>query len=89
MAMRRKHLLEHTGVRVLAHRRAHCRGEICCLHNRTDHVLRAWPQHWRGDRGIMERICPCGIGHPDPDDKRIREGLDEGVHGCCGCHGVF
>ena len=25
-------------------------------------------QHYRGDRGIMERICPWGVGHPDLDD---------------------
>jgi hypothetical protein len=22
---------------------------------------------WRGDTRVMERICPHGIGHPDPD----------------------
>jgi hypothetical protein len=33
----------------------------------------------------MERICDHGIGHPDPDDIRVRERWDEGVHGCDGC----
>jgi hypothetical protein len=52
--------------------------------------MRDWPTHWRGDRGLMERICPCGIGHPDPDDLAFKEsiGIDahvEGIHGCCGC----
>lgn len=39
-----------------------------------------WPQHWRGDRHLMERICPHGVGHPDPDDIN-----PDGVHGCDGC----
>jgi hypothetical protein len=33
----------------------------------------------------MERICEHGIGHPDPDDRRIRTGEDMGDHGCDGC----
>lgn len=53
--------------------------------------MREWPQLWRDDRLLMERICPCGIGHPDPDHiafiRRVagvqRAGA-EGVHGCCG-----
>jgi hypothetical protein len=38
---------------------------------------------------MMERICPCGVGHPDPDDLAFKKrmGMDdsEGIHGCCGC----
>ena len=26
-----------------------------------------------------------GVGHPDPDDIRVRNGEDGGVHGCDGC----
>lgn len=46
------------------------------------HHMAGWPRHYRGDRGIWERICPHGIGHPDPDQP-----LDNGrgVHGCDGC----
>ena len=33
----------------------------------------------------MERICDHGIGHPDPDEFRIRNGEDDGIHGCDGC----
>lgn len=62
---------------------------ICCIHNPSDHHMVTWKQLWRGDRGIMERICPGdkghGIGHPDPDDLRIINGEDPGVHGCDGC----
>lgn len=28
----------------------------------------------------MERICPHGVGHPDPDDTN-----PDTVHGCDGC----
>lgn len=57
----------------------------CTIHNRTEHSMRTFPQHWRDDRGIMERICPHGVGHPDPDDFRVRTVKHEGVHGCDGC----
>lgn len=71
-----------------------CYGRPCVIHNPSDHHMRDWPLHWRDDRGICERICPCphgpgahddgshcghGIGHPDPDQ------LGDGVHGCDGC----
>jgi hypothetical protein len=29
----------------------------------------------------MERICPHGVGHPDPDDVFATDT----VHGCDGC----
>lgn len=42
----------------------------------------------------MERICKCGIGHPDPDHMAWLEEAHgkavadvEAVHGCCGCCG--
>lgn len=38
-----------------------------------------WPLNWRGDRGLIERRCPHGIGHPDPDT------VGDTVHGCDGC----
>lgn len=62
-----------------------CAGEFCTIHNRSDHSMRSFPQRWRGDRGIMERICTHGIGHPDPDDWRLNLGADSGTHGCDGC----
>lgn len=63
-----------------------CKGEICCIHNPTDHPLRNAKQVWRKDRKIMERICPAhGISHPDPDDLGIRTGKIDKIHGCCGC----
>lgn len=73
------------GERIYAHLKKDCLGPPCTIHARTDHAMRSFPQHWRSDRGIMERICPVhGCGHPDPDDYRVRTGLDGGIHGCCG-----
>lgn len=71
--------LEH-GAAVFAHRADLCNGPPCPIHHRSDHHMRVWPQHWRGDRWTVERICPHGIGHPDPDDP-----TDDRVHGCDGC----
>lgn len=66
----------------------------CCIHKPSDHPLRDAPLNWRGDRGLMERLCKHGIGHPDPDDlahkKRTMTATDYrrnayAVHGCDGC----
>jgi hypothetical protein len=74
-----------TGQRLRVHSDKECEGEHCPIHNTYDHHMLDWPMHWREDRRIMERLCKCGVGHPDPDDFTIRNGLDKGVHGCCGC----
>jgi hypothetical protein len=63
------------------HHRSKCAPGHCAIHNPSKHHMRPWKQHWRDDRGIIERICPHGIGHPDPDQP---EWVD-GVHGCDGC----
>lgn len=55
---------------------------VCCIHNPSDHHMVTWPQNWRADRALMERVCPHGVGHPDPDGL-FRDGDD--VHGCDGC----
>lgn len=62
------------------HNKIKCMNEYCTLHNFSDHHMIDWPQNWRPDRKIMERICPHGIGHPDPDDI-----TDDKTHGCDGC----
>jgi hypothetical protein len=71
--------LENTKETLTAHSESVCRGEVCCIHNRTDHCMRGFPQHWRSDRGIMERTCEHGVGHPDPDDWMNTDT----IHGCC------
>lgn len=71
-----------------------CVGEFCCIHNPSDHALKDAPLNWRGDRGLMERICEHGVGHPDPDDLAYKERVMSkedfemrafGTHGCCLC----
>lgn len=69
-----------------------CSGEYCSIHNPSDHALKDAPLNWRGDRGLMERICEHGVGHPDPDHLAHTERLHgaraaqvESVHGCDFC----
>lgn len=60
----------------------------CPIHKKSNHSMRSFPQWFRSDNGLMERTCPHGIGHPDPDglhffEAQGIEGMD--VHGCDGC----
>lgn len=50
-----------------------CAGRPCVVHNPTEHHMRGWPLVWHNDRGIFERTCPHGIGHPDPDQFEFCE----------------
>lgn len=79
--------LENSGEIIYTHPNYACSGKHCTIHNRSMHTMRHLPQHWRVDRAIMERICVHGIGHPDPDEYKIRgkSGKYELVHGCDGC----
>jgi hypothetical protein len=79
-------ILEHTDTLIYqVHLPDKCAGTHCPIHNRSDHAMRAFPQYWRADRIIMERTCPCGIGHPDPDSP-WPDGDANWIHGCCGIH---
>lgn len=77
------------GLNMIVHAKDQCSGR-CVIHNPSDHHMVDWPRLWRLDRGLMERICPHGIGHPDPDhlwyltEHNMAEG-GEGIHGCDGC----
>jgi hypothetical protein len=85
----------HQGVAVLenVHPASACEGESCVVHNPSKHHMRSWPLVWRDDKGVMERTCPHGVGHPDPDDAGflIRTGREHlTIHGCdlcCGANG--
>ena len=77
-----QYILEHTNLALTVHDAGRCIGEQCTVHNKSDHSMRSFPQWWRSDRGIMERTCPHGIGHPDPDSPWPPESY-EWVHGCC------
>lgn len=54
----------------------------CPIHHRTDHAMRLWPQNYRMDMKVMERLCSHGVGHPDPDERTPY------IHGCDGCCAV-
>jgi hypothetical protein len=57
-----------------------CAGRECVIHAPTDHRMRGFRLHWRADRGIFERLCRHGIGHPDPDQQAYwREQAERGV----------
>lgn len=65
-----------------------CSGDHCVIHNPSDHHLRHLALTYRQDKGLFERICKHGIGHPDPDSLQhfLSLGLDDrGIHGCDGC----
>lgn len=64
----------------------------CPIHGPSDHSMAKFPLWWRDDRGLMERLCPHGVGHPDPDHigyTRRLLGAEaarvESLHGCDGC----
>lgn len=85
-----ENMLEGGWERLLTHSVSACqtqgqrrRQPVCPIHNRSNHSMRSFPQSWRPDMQLMERICPHGVGHPDPDDLKTRNG--EMVHGCDGC----
>lgn len=77
------------GVRLTrVHPDSECLAGPCVIHRPSGHHMRAWPLHWRDDRGLFERVCPHGIGHPDPDQyahwqRAGRTGM--GVHCCDSC----
>lgn len=77
--------LENSDETLHVHDASVCYGEVCTIHNRSDHHMRGWPQHWRSDRKIMERTNPFGGSCPDPDEYKIWSGLDAGFHSCDGC----
>jgi hypothetical protein len=88
--------LEHSGELLHnVHNDTECEGRPCPVHNRTNHPMRSFPQHWRSDTKMMERICPHGIGHPDPDGYvylmrglGVRGAAARFMHTCDGCgHG--
>jgi len=73
---------------LVTHSPDRCKGQNCCIHNPSDHHMISWTMNWRSDKGVMERICPHGVGHPDPDDADYNDRNGKGylnIHGCCGC----
>ena len=71
------------------HARAVCAPYRCWLHAPSPHRLSRAPVVIRTDWWfLVERICPHGLGHPDPDDiayhhRSGRVGIES--HSCDGC----
>ena len=67
------------------HNRDACQGRGCAIHHPSGHHMRDWPTFWRDDRMVLERVCPHGVGHMDPDDAAYRatRGDTDTTHGCC------
>lgn len=60
----------------------------CPLHRPSNHGMRGWPLSYRSDRKIFERLCPHGVGHPDPDSVSrhwVTRRQNESIHRCDGC----
>ena len=77
-----------------AHPAGACAGGGCALHGPSDHWARDMPMRWRWNAelrtGFMERDCPHGVFHDDPDDLAFRRlrGMptNRGVkHAPCDC----
>lgn len=82
-------MVEGCSTYLRVHDPADCEGRGCAIHNRpSEHPLRDAPLFWCTDRGILERICKHGMGHPDFDSALYLEKIGKGyenVHGCDGC----
>lgn len=64
---------------------------VCIMHYPSKHSMSELPIIWRDDRRIFERICPHGVGHPDPDQFDYWDRINmphEKMHGCDGCCGM-
>lgn len=82
---------------VNVHTEDQCAGPHCAIHNPSDHPLKEATLWFRVRAGILitERICECGIGHPDKNwleflllrGESVAEVEAQAVHGCCGCCG--
>ena len=72
-----------------------CGGEVCVIHNPTDHPMREWPIVMR--ETLILRVCPHGNKHPDPDSLSYFVNQWESIglsadrwrgHTCDGCCGM-
>ena len=79
---------------LVTHGDGECLLAHCALHNPSRHPLASAPLRWRSDIQILERVCPHGIGHPDPDSMDSVNALygemtagTFSVHSCDGCCG--
>lgn len=71
------------------HARTACEGQVCCVHNPSDHHMVSWDQEWNIRLHLMQRVCEHDVLHPDPDDLMVRT-REPGwphtwAHTCDGC----
>ena len=88
---------EMTVEEVMIHPLDWCKGEWCPFDSPSFHHMVRWQKVIRMDKGdIVERTCPHGIGHPDPDSAHWALSGGHSVtadtdayqyllHGCDGC----
>lgn len=76
------------------HPLAWCEDEGCPFDHPSEHHMRTWQKTIRLDKAdLVERTCPHGIGHPDPDSVAWAESDLKGTsiidalfsHTCDGC----
>lgn len=79
---------EFTNGRAFVHRLERCdMTGRCAMHSPSDHNMRALPMLLR-ETTLIERTCPHGVGHPDPDSLAYFMSNDQhymAVHGCDEC----
>ena len=96
MSMMWTEFLTHGGKQ---HTRAACRTsrkagapKNCAIHNPSRHHMRDWPLILRSS-SLLERQCPHGVGHPDPDCAAYLNWRDKtdtwSIHGCDFCCGLY
>lgn len=79
------------GTVLSTHGPAHCLGDHCCIHNPSQHALRAAPMVWAQEMRLMFRRCEHDALHPDPDAMEFSNvmalmtgsGWYDGWHPCC------
>lgn len=83
--MEEQHLLE-LGQVIRTHSRGECIGAYCSIHRQMPGPWSEWPRYWREDLHLLERVCPCGIGHPCAEMYLVPQAPGRLVHGCCHVH---
>jgi hypothetical protein len=93
--MKDKVIMKDGTVLLNVHTVEQCAGRPCCIHNPSPHHMADWPHSWDEESKQMWRICPHGLGHPDPDDLNHHRRCNGNaasivtarlwVHTCDGC----
>lgn len=65
-----RYTLEHTDFILSVHEEGTCWGDVCCIHKKTDHELRKFPQVWHRDKMYRAQQIQDEryVFWPDPDE---------------------